>query len=1078
MLLVPLMGCLDEPRDDEKEPNGPPYTGEHPGYEVITTDTEWRDLEGLTPGPVWVANGSKLRIEGCDLKIPIEDMAYFFRPWFVVEEGSFLEFEDSKVEITMDPRLKGALRMPYSVNLTSTFPPPPVTGQAPLLFRTLNLVDTTAPVLTVDVRPLGEVTFVVGIQEAPGEELEVLGQYHLSADERGDWDRIEVPLEDYSGGTPRAVFFLKDDIVPHAIMTVPTVTDGGRSPPHDDFSFEFDGGWATVNLDDVDDMVYSWFDESWFIECRGEVRVWSSTMSCAPEAPRTKYEWSEDDLLRVDEPRSRPRNLDVLGEGWHVDVDGGSLEIVGSDFSHLPIHLNSSSVHILDSTLVGNNLLNLASSNGSVEDTDFIHETVRTWEYDRWRDLTFEWAVSACNVSEYIDFTLTGCSFDGFPEAIDLNDADVDITGCEFWRNQNVAVWDHREGLEDGWTELSVDNLFQDCEGILYLRTHTAVIDFNGPVPLSRYNFYGFTDHEELDIGPDASLPEVKLLIMHENLSVISLPTFIAYADGGTRPVDSLRTELYTNWGGWAIADLDTSMAHFDDVYNWYDEWYFTASHWGFFNNDPYTVPPVEKGWLIRVGVDFRFRKNPGDVSVLIDLDGRRIENDTIYEFDWNNQGKAYIQPYVDVPPGRHKLEITLTDAKPWFDIEPTFTKSVEIDLIRVTEHSEPDILSKGPLHAGTVILVDQNVTFRSEGPIEFVHVNTPTKVSFNISNNSTLVLSSIGRNDRKDIDFDVRGGGRLELGNGTVGFADIDLEGGSLRLVDVKMFYLDLSGSGCNVSVEECEVLISHDLYLRDGSAMTFRSSEICATLGPSRGRLRDSGLMYTDCLISSKYSFAIEFKMEANSSIEVKGCDVTNVFLEVLHATGDWEGHITDCTFSGEYAGILVDLHEDSVDGETMPLPRGLVEGNTFEGPDCGIVMNSCILGEYLGENLLKRGARMLAKYHWRFNASGPGGDDTEGLFFVEGKGAAPYYDDWPFDDFQGREHGVLFLDVTSDRSIVLAPPEATGIIRSSGTNYRGDLYFSQFITIDITDPVNELVILDWDSMLEIVEQWKANN
>ncbi len=1073
--LVPVMGCLDNPKVDVPDEKDPPYTGYHPGYQVITTNTVWNDLEGLTSGPVRVTNGSKLRLDGCDLKIPIEDMAFFNRPWFVVEEGSFLEFEDSKVEIIMDPRLEGAMRMGRSNFGSGEFPPSSVNGTL-LLYRTVNLVGTVDPVLGFDVRALGGLTFVVAIQEVPGADLTIIDKVPLTGDGIGWWNHIEVPLDQYVGTAPRVAIFQMEDSLPLALMTIPVVTDGGRSPPLDDFGIGFNGGWATHGLDDIEYLLSSRYNENWLIECRGEVRLWSSVITSAPKTPRSMTK-NDDEIVDDDPWSSKPKNLDFLPKGFHINVDGGSLEVIGSEVTHVPIHLNSSSLHVIDSTFIGYDCVNLASSNGSVEDSVFTYETWRTWNISTENYPNFDWALSAYNITRQIDLTLTGCVFEDFPEAIDLNNAAVDIINCEFRRNQEVAIWDHRDGTDSIWTDISTGNTFNDCEGVLYFRTHGALLDFKGPISLSRANVLNAYRHRELDIGSGRELPEIKLLSMNLNRSVIALPTFLAYADGDTYTVTNLRTELYTSWGGWASVDLDTTKSFFDDIYYWYDEWYFTVSHWGFFNVDTYEVPPLEKEWLTRLAIDLRFRKRPGNLSIMINFDGERTKNLTIWDFEWDNLAKRYIEPYVDVPPGRHILEIVLTDEQSWNNIPATFTKTVEMDIIRIAENTGPDILSQAPLRDGTVILVDPNVTFTSSGPVEFVHVNTPTTFSLNISGNSSLSIPSIGRNDWKDFRIDIQGEGHLHLGNGSMGEADINIFGGSLSMEGVEMIGLSLVGRASHVSVEDCDVLLGQIFNLIKGTNMTIRSSFIEAN---SRFVIvNDSDLRFIDCELSSPHNFEMEMTMVGNSSFEMIGCHVTDATIRLLHLRGDWECLVTGCAFSGDEGVIEIDEHEDMDDGERMPLPVGSIDDNTFEGTNSGIVMPYWILDGVLGENELKEGARILAKYHWESTDYRVGPDPNMIIFFIEGKGSALYYDDWPFDGHQGYVKNVLYLDVTHDITVALEPPKAQGIVSMSSVSvYYGNPWISQFIPIDPLLEVNEVEFTIWEDMWGMVTLWKKAN
>ena len=74
------------------------------------------------------------------------------------------------------------------------------------------------------------------------------------------------------------------------------------------------------------------------------------------------------------------------------------------------------------------------------------------------------------------------------------------------------------------------------------MRTHDAVLEL-GP-PDGYRNIGDVARHGGIDIGSGVVLPEVELMTMDPRRIPISMPTFLAYTDGGTIQLERLRTQI------------------------------------------------------------------------------------------------------------------------------------------------------------------------------------------------------------------------------------------------------------------------------------------------------------------------------------------------------------------------------------------------------------------------------------------------------------------------------------------------------------------------------------------------------
>ncbi|MCJ2541257.1 MAG: hypothetical protein LN414_08315, partial [Candidatus Thermoplasmatota archaeon] len=163
------------------------------GVTVIRGDVVWEGLTATMERPVEVKRGGHLRIVGCDLKVPIEDLALQDKDWFEVLRRGTLTVEESTIEVYKDPRLDTA------ICLGSGWPSYFANNYS-YISKAVDLRDSEGATLKLEVKAHGvDRGFLVAYQLTPGEDLRILDRYAFYAGTTGRWVRIAQPLEELAG---------------------------------------------------------------------------------------------------------------------------------------------------------------------------------------------------------------------------------------------------------------------------------------------------------------------------------------------------------------------------------------------------------------------------------------------------------------------------------------------------------------------------------------------------------------------------------------------------------------------------------------------------------------------------------------------------------------------------------------------------------------------------------------------------------------------------------------------------------------------------------------------------------------
>ncbi|MCK4970031.1 MAG: hypothetical protein KAS77_05870, partial [Thermoplasmata archaeon] len=230
LVLVGLVGALvwmqldqGEDIDDDRDEGWSAYRDL---LYVVDGDARWTDWDLTLNVSIEVEAGGSLLLEDSRIEIPIENLALSYSPAIYVRRGGSLELNRSELVISVDPELDTAWVC------TSDY----YSDLIPHMWRVVNLVGTTAPVLEFDIELWSEGCRVaVAVQVAPDTDMELLGVF--GADEVGwrKWSHVEVQLDDYIGTTPRVVVFVNGPSGKTLLLSDLRVNDGNGPLPGDLF---------------------------------------------------------------------------------------------------------------------------------------------------------------------------------------------------------------------------------------------------------------------------------------------------------------------------------------------------------------------------------------------------------------------------------------------------------------------------------------------------------------------------------------------------------------------------------------------------------------------------------------------------------------------------------------------------------------------------------------------------------------------------------------------------------------------------------------------------------------------------
>jgi hypothetical protein len=669
VVVIVLLAALQVALVQLDDPEGPPPEWEDDGTLSIASDEEWKGLDQVMEAPVVIRDGGNLRIVDCNLDVLIEDLVVGESPWFDVEQGGELEIIDSSINTVVDPRLETATWMGKRSWIEDSIPP--------YLHRAVNLRRAERPVLSFDVRVIGEGgEMVVAYQPAPEEDLKVFERVDVVPRSHGEWIPVQVDLSPLAGSIVLMFILPMDAELESFLISGPWLTeDGGRIPGElASTGMAASDKWGYVHgrylFEEMDES--HWRD---LIDCSGRLGIKGSEIACPPGLNRS-YDAYHGGWLKIEKElwNSWPRIMENLQVGGDIFFDGSTVDIEDSQLRNVAVKGVRSNVTLDGLTMTADReMITLYDCVGTASDCDLRME-VGVWGRYGWRNIPNEprsWAMAIWNNLDRGHFSITDSTFADSPMGVDLTNASVDLSGCTFINTSWLSIWDHDcEGL-GSWEDLNSSNEFVDTIGYRYFRTHSALIQIRGLEDVNPNEYYHYIDfYVEKMEGED--YPAFNLIWFDGNESYLYAPTYVVDREGDGRPVSWMEARSRLDWTNDRYEMFDTSGKTFDF---WIPE---PTS------NEYYEQPPepgedwrlldeggmyyIDDGHLDLDLAVVLYRLLTQDVAVLADqlkielrMDGEMVE---VQEVELPRNASDFDRTYVmfnlDVPPGIHDVNVTL----------------------------------------------------------------------------------------------------------------------------------------------------------------------------------------------------------------------------------------------------------------------------------------------------------------------------------------------------------------------------------------------------------------------------------
>jgi len=988
---------------------------------TIDGDARWIGWNLTLDGVINVDEGGSLLLEDSRIEVTLERLSFSRNSTIWVDEGATMELRNSELVITAEPQL-GTAWVCYDDYYG---------GDVPNMWRVVNLQGTTSPILEFDVELWSDACrIVVAVQVNPDAEVEILDVFGSNEVGWREWNHVEVQLDDYIGTTPRVVVFVdcfsEYHIGEDLLLNDLRVSDGDGPLPGDLFMTgnPIDDGWYVESFQSFSDYVSDNGGSSItsLLVSLGDLRVVGSIISGPISIARTS-DYYRPHLSDADEefPWSALVSAISINGIWTL---GGSLTILDSEVSYVPICGSESTVEIDGTVFIGNNAMTtLSRCEGSITRSSFTSEYA--WEFQSLNiseDLM--WQVAIEDVHSPGTFLVEDCTFSGFGMdegdgyGLHLNNADIRPIGCTF-DNHELAFWNHEGDKDLDWDAVTGSNSFGENCAYWYIDTQVARLEYEGS---GQSNFsHSNGNWGTINFKEDLDVPFIVSIWRDDTFDLIFAPILLTGPVLGVVQVDNLTVRVYPRWGDGQNISFDP---HNEVTTFWIppksieiDNPYFgllLLDHERGFN----------KGRVLQVLEIYLDSDYHAEPVLDLYLDGLFIGRPEITVIA-SDPGSYYSELYITlthdiaIPVGLHQVTLTITSFYLPYQTR-AWVGDINITFLRFDEDSHDIDTSSLFEDTRSVILVDPGV---DQEAVELI-VGTSERFMYSLTiltwNGSRIVLETIDFGNDSSFNLYSFGPGEVVIGNvSTYYFYHLAINTstvyqgameGMVQLMllssDVVMkasirgwlFYMDLSDGS--------------DL-LMEGSIVDYTAEAVITIMG--------SNATIADCTFTAiEGSTPFHVEVNGNSSMWMNDCVFQGASMYASPRDPNCTLYVRNCTFTGpgSYLLLLNDERVDEWDDNNKPpiLPmEGEVSGNIFEGPGTGLVFNINSRNGYLGPNIFNTGAKAMALFTPGFHFI----DESYGCYtYVTEMIATPDLHDLDFISYHYRWRGFWFLvDMTDD-------------------------------------------------------------
>lgn len=1066
----------------------------------ITTDETWIGQDTFLERPVVVKDGAELRIEDCHLRVYLEDLLFWLRPAIQVESGATLTLVDSTLEVFQDPRLEASVVGAYQRP----------DHHIPYIARVVNLENAADPVFHMDVSYLGNATrLAVGVLPGVDEDLVLLDILDPPTSERHQWHHLDVSLASFAGTTPWVVVWFES--YPDSVIFVGnlSVTDGDGWPEGDAFptGHPMKDGWAVSRfysipyIQSVDFSRYYYLgglDRSWqpLIDAEGDVEV-SDSHILAPEG--TEHRTGSDIYKEKLDPKQALPIDRVGSRGGHVQVVGGDLVVDGSTIENVPVTGRNASVSFARSTFEGeSDLVSLLRPSGEVRGCTFTTRDLPAEHRFNSFDHRYIWALGIEGSSPNGPLSVQDCTFEGGREGLEASRADLVLDGCEFRGMSGLAIWDHlSDGLDD-WDDVSSRNTFEDVLGNTYLRTDITDVEFVHPdLNASDISVHSGTS---LSHGLELYSPfSGKLKAFYGNRARYIIPEVLVTRTGAVQTSPGVSTRISWEYTSERFEIPPNTASMTIDLQELFCQTTPVTDLFAPMEVERFIPGEVQGTYMLVMAITDLQGLRVIEPTMGFKLDGGQSETinlteDDVFVYPSNTIIKVWRN--LTIPGGWHELVVSV-NGRAWLEGDNYTVDPVEVDsytLRLLVMGEDVDFEPWMPLEADMVVVpAGLSVSIGSLAPrdggqndlvmdilagnassLDVDCSDLPPECSLRVlvPSNLTLDIHDASIRTLQVTDAAYEGFHRREVteydraGDVTISGAIVD----SLYMVSYART-VDISG----VSVLESSIIDTYyNSYLTINDS-SFEDASPWLTLTDGRLEVRN-------CTFSSTRSVGLVLEPEL-ANVTLADCTFDNAYLMLFFDNWYWATSrnlsISGCRFSGEESVLYVGWDIYNVDSydlspDFVPQVNGSIEGNTFSGPGCHVVLGHGLFGQLWGDNQLEGGAVLQAFYITRLQVIPPDGTPFWGAYdFLPVEGITT---DWPFSIFRWVEmDGEILWDVTTDPSVEEEPPTLDVILYSKWGSYRMVRGFSQVVPNADNDEATYPVFPDFLLILrENVSYW----
>lgn len=932
---------------------------------AVEGDARWSDWDLRLDGSIDVFEGGSLLLEDCRIEVLLERLAFDWAASIYVGPNASLELRRSELVIRAEPELDNAWVCTDDYR----------GGAVPHIWRVVNLQGARAPVLEFDVELWSEdCRIAVAVQVAPEAELELLGVFGTGKVGWREWSHVEVQLDDYIGATPRVVVFVdsfgKNYIGEVLLLSQPMIKDDDGPLPGDSFMTGDlqEDGWSMGYFEPFADYVRGNYDEyiTSLITSKGEVRLIDSRISSPTGIGWINGDYKPHLSTSVEANRT---SMEIAASMGDILMWSGSLTILDSEISFVPVRGTECTVEIDGTTFVGNNaMVTLSGCEGSITRSSFTSERGLELKTLRFSD-EITWQVAIEGVQSPEDFVIEDCTFSGYGMeegdgyGLHLTDANIRPLGCAF-DDLELAFWYHEGDPGLDWDAVAGSNSFGDNCAYWYIDTRVTRLEFEWRDMPSRTHRDGYWELITYKDGPQ--VPFDVYIYRFTTFAFIFAPVLLTGPDLGVVQVDNVTfwMDPYRANGRYVSFDpheeVDTFWFEKDE-----DPYIETYAFYGLDHDRGYGVGRVhQEASILILNTTFR------DPMVDLYRDGEfmgRLDvkvSEPIY-------GGLYVFVNIShdmaIPPGLHQITLSLTAV-----IVGTQTRvlvgTLNMTFFRIDEAREDLDTSELISVDRVTILIDPDV--EQEGVELKLPLTDRSSYYLDIITwiGSRLVLETIDIPGVIMLYLSSTGPGEVVIGDVTAPFI-------SMVTANTTIVLNGHIEGGITLWTESSDVVLSAQIrgslfymVLLSSSNLMMAGSIIDTTEGLGID-VEESNATINDCTFTTiEGSTPVNLMARVNSSIKISDCTFLGTSMFVSTRDTNCTIEVVGCTFKdpGSYLLLLNYSRSGHWDDryDTPIIPReGEISGNIFDGEGTGLVFHLDSRNGYLGPNIFKDGAKALA-------------------------------------------------------------------------------------------------------------------